>query len=116
MPLVDGGQTPIASGGWGISPQTPAAPPPHCGFLATRQHKEEFTAHFCRPPFVLAFGFKRVWNVWQRRQEDVLIHKRCMIRPKVFHPVILKQKNYLKKSSYLHQPHFGFGRDEFFFS
>ena len=46
-------------------------------------------------------------------EEDVLIHKRCIIRPKVFHPVILIQKNYLKKSFYLHQPHFG--RDEFFF-
>ena len=29
-------------------------------------------------------------------EEDVLIHKRCIIRPKVFHPVILIQKNYLK--------------------
>ena len=29
-------------------------------------------------------------------EEDVLIHKRCTIRPKVFHLVILIQKNYLK--------------------
>ena len=46
-------------------------------------------------------------------EEDVLIHKRCIIRPKVFHPVILIHKNYLKKSFYLDQPHFG--RDEVFF-
>ena len=45
-------------------------------------------------------------------EEDVLIHKRCIIRPKVFHPVILIQKNFLKKSFHLHQSHFG--RDEAF--
>ena len=47
-------------------------------------------------------------------EEDVLIHQRCMIRPKVFHPVILIEKNYLKKSFYLLQSHLGFGRDEVF--
>ena len=49
-------------------------------------------------------------------EEDVFIHKRCIIRPKVFHPVILIKKNYLKKSFHLHQPHFDFGRDEVFSS
>ena len=47
-------------------------------------------------------------------KEDVLIHKRCIIRPKVFQPIILLQKNYLK-SFHLHQSHFGFGREEVFF-
>ena len=48
-------------------------------------------------------------------EEDVLIHKRRpIIRPKVFHPVILIQKNYLKKSFHLHQSHFGLGRDKVF--
>ena len=37
-------------------------------------------------------------------EEDVLIHKRCIIRQKVFHSVILIQKNYLRKSFHLHQP------------
>ena len=45
-------------------------------------------------------------------EEDVLIHKRCIIRPKVFHPVTEKLS---QKSFYLHQPHFGFRCDEFFF-
>ena len=49
-------------------------------------------------------------------EEDVLIHKRCIIRPKVFHPVTLIQKSYLKKSFYFHQNQFGFGCDEVFSS
>ena len=27
---------PLASGGWGLCPQTPQAAPPHCELLATR--------------------------------------------------------------------------------
>ena len=70
-PYASGGwkscpQTPIASRGWGIRPQTPQRLP-HRRFLATRQHEEKFTARYCRPPFVLAFGFKYAWNVWQRK-------------------------------------------------
>ena len=48
-------------------------------------------------------------------KEDVLIHKRCIIGPKVFHPVILNTEKLSQKSFHLHQPHFGFGRDEVFF-
>ena len=58
---------PIASGSLGILPQTSVTPSPHFRFLATHLHEEEFTVRYCRPPFTLAFGFKRVWNVWQRR-------------------------------------------------
>ena len=59
-------QTPIASDGWRIRPQTPQRLP-HRRFLATRQHEEKFTARYCQPPFVLAIGFKYAWNVWRRR-------------------------------------------------
>ena len=59
-------QTPIASVGWGIRSQTPQRLP-YRRFLATRLHEEKFTARYCRPPFVLAFGFKYTWNVWRRR-------------------------------------------------
>ena len=104
-------QTPITSGGWGIRPPDPATPPPHRRFLATHLHEEKFTARYCRPPFVLAFSFKYAWNVCE---EDVLIHKRSILRSKVFHLIIIIQKNYLKKSFHLHQSHFG--RDEVFFS
>ena len=48
-------------------PPDHATPPPHRRFLATSLHKEKFTARYCQPPFVLAFGFKYAWNVWQRR-------------------------------------------------
>ena len=30
-------------------------------------HEEKFTARYCRPPFILTFGFKYACNVWQRR-------------------------------------------------
>ena len=70
-PYASGGwgscpQTPIASGGWGICSQTPQRLS-HCRFLATRLHEEKFTARYCQPPFVLAFGFKYTWNVGRRR-------------------------------------------------
>ena len=46
--------------------------------------------------------------------ENVLIQKRCLIRPKAFYPDILIQKTYLKKSFYLHQPTLAFGGDEYY--
>ena len=58
-------QTPIASGGWGIRSR-PHNASPHRRFLATRLHEEKFTARYCGPPFVLAFGFKYTWNAWRR--------------------------------------------------
>ena len=110
-------QTPIASGGWGIRPPDPATPSPHRRFLATRLHEQKFTARYCRPPFVglLAFSLKYAWNVWRRCSHSQTMY--CILRPKVFHLIILIQKNYLKKSFHLHQSHFGFGREEvcFFF-
>ena len=51
----------------GRSAPRPATPPTHRRFLATRLHEEKFTARYCRPSFVLAFGFKYAWNVWRRR-------------------------------------------------
>ena len=58
-------QTSIISGGWGIRSQTPQRLP-YRRFLATLLHEEKFTARYCRPPFVLAFGFKYTWNVWRK--------------------------------------------------
>ena len=34
---------PLASGGWGLRPQTPIAAPLHCEFLATRLEPELYT-------------------------------------------------------------------------
>ena len=71
IPYASGGwescpQTPIASDGWKIRSQTPQRLP-HRRFLATRLHEEKFTVRYCRPPFVIAFGFKYTWNVFRRR-------------------------------------------------
>ena len=57
-------QLPLVVGGSATRPHNAS---PHRRFLATRLHKEKFTARYCRPPFVLAFGFKYTWNVWRRR-------------------------------------------------
>ena len=70
MPPVAGGlaprpQLPPVVGG---SAPRPCNTFPHRRFLATRLHEEKFTARYCQPPFVLAFGFKYTWNVWQRRR------------------------------------------------
>ena len=71
--------TPYASGGWGTFrrphlppmvgdlPPDPSIAPPHCRFLAKCLHEEKYTACYCRPPFILAFGCKYAWNVWRRR-------------------------------------------------
>ena len=90
MPPVAGGLAhwpqllPVVEG----SAPRPHNASPHRRFLATHLNEEKITARYCRPPFVLAFGFK--------------------------YTVILIQKNYLKKSFHLHQSHFGFGRDDVF--
>ena len=47
-------------------------------------------------------------------EEDVLIHKRCIIRPKVFHPVVLTQKNYLKNPSIWTNPTLALAAMRFF--
>ena len=116
-PCASGGwrscpQTSIASGGWGICPQAPQHLP-HRRFLATRLHEEKFTARCCWPPFVLAFGFNMPGTFGK---EDVLIHKRCIIRPKIFHPVILIQKNYLKNPFICTNPTLALAAMRFFIS
>ena len=77
--LGDPTPTPYTFGAGGLSPRPqlplvvgksapiPATSPTHRRFLATRLHEENFTARYCRPPFVLAIGFKYAWNVWRRR-------------------------------------------------
>ena len=42
----------------GSDPRLPQRP--HCRFLASGLHEEKFTVRYCRPPFILAFGFKYV--------------------------------------------------------
>ena len=103
-------QTPIAPVVGGSAPR-PRNAPPHCRFLAMGLHEEKFTARYCRPPFILTFGFKYAWNVWRRRcsHSQTVYNTAKSISPGNTYI----QKNYLKKSFYLHQPHFG--RDEFFF-
>ena len=112
-PYASGGwgpcpQTPIASGGWGIHPQTPQRPPPHRRFwlrACTKKNLLHVTAGL-HLYYLLVLNMRGTFG-----EEDVLIHKRCIIRPKAFHPVILMQKNYLKKFFHQHQNHFGLGRD-----
>ena len=70
-----------------------------CYDCSSHPAEEVFTARYCRPAFTFASGF----HVFKMSGiEDGLIQKRCIIRPKVFHPVILIQKTYLKKSFHLH--------------
>ena len=115
MPPVAGGlaprlQLPPVVGGSAPRPRNAS---PHRRFLATSLHEEKLTARYCRPPFVIAFGFKYARNVWQRR---------CSHSQTVYNTAksistdntVLLQKNYLK-SFHLHQSHFGFGREEVFF-
>ena len=61
--LPPGPQLPPVVGGYAPRPHNAS---PHRRFFSTRLHEEKFTARYCRPPFVLAFGFKYTWNVWQR--------------------------------------------------
>ena len=53
----------------GDSPPDPATPPTShpLQIFGYAPHEEKFTSRYCRPPFVLAFGFKYAWNVWRRR-------------------------------------------------
>ena len=49
--------------------------------------------------------------------KDVLIHKRCIKynTAKSISPWNTYTENLSQKILYLHQPHFGFGRNDFFF-
>ena len=97
LPPVVGGSTP-----------RPRNAPPHRRFwlrACTKKNLLHVTAGL-HLYYLLVLNMRGTFG-----EEDVLIHKRCIIRPKAFHPVILMQKNYLKKFFHLHQNHFGFGRD-----
>ena len=74
--------------------------------------EEKFTAHYCRHPFILAFDFKHAWNVWRRRcsHSQTVYNTAKSISPGNTYTEKLSQKPF-----HLHQSHFGFGRDEFFF-
>ena len=74
--------------------------------------EEKFTARYCRHPFILAFDFKYAWNVWRRRcsHSQTVYNTAKSISPGNTYTEKLSQESF-----YLHQPHFGFGRDEFFF-
>ena len=103
--------TPYASGGWGSAPRPPQRPP-HCNFLVTGMLEEKFTARYCRHPLILAFDFKYAWNVWRRRcsHSQTVYNTAKSISPGSTYTEKLSQKSF-----HLHQPHFGFGRDEVFF-
>ena len=69
MPPVAGGLAPRPQllpvvGGSAPRPRNASHPLQIFGYAP---HEEKFTARYCRPPFVLAFGFKYTWNVWRRR-------------------------------------------------
>ena len=68
MPPVAGGlaRRPQLPPVVGIRPQTPTTPPPIADFWLRACMKRKFTAHYCWPTFILAFGFKYAWNVWRR--------------------------------------------------
>ena len=115
MPPVAGGLAPRPHlpplvGGSAPRPRNTS---PHRRFLATRVHEEKFSAGYCRPPFVLAFAFKCTWNVWRRRcsHSQTVYNTAESISPGNTYTEKLSQKSF-----YLHQSHFGFGRDEFFLS
>ena len=114
MPPMAGGlaPTPIAFGGWGIRPQTPATSPLHCKFLVTGMLEEKFSARYCRQLFKLAFDVKYAWNVWQRRcsHSQTMYNTAKSISSSNTYTEKLSQKSF-----HLHQPNFGFGHDEVFF-
>ena len=113
MPPVAGGLAPDSNClRWlGDPPPDPATSPPHCKFLVTGM-LEKFTARDYRHPFILAFDFKYVWNVWRRRcsHSQTVYNTAKSISPGNTYTEKLSQKFF-----HLHQPHFGFGRDEVFF-
>ena len=96
----------------GDPPPDPRNVPPHCKFLVTGMLEEKFTARYCRHPFILAFDFKYAWNVWRRRcsHSQTVFNTAKSISPGKTYTEKLSQKSF-----HLHQPHFGFGRDEVFF-
>ena len=99
--------TPIASGGWGIRPQTPATSPPIANFWLRACLKKNLQHVTAGIHFILAFDLKYVWNVWRRR---------CSHLQTVYNTAGNTYTDKLsQKSFHLHQPHFGFGRDEVFF-
>ena len=114
MPPVVGGlaprpQLPPLVGG---SALWPLKRPPHCRFLAMGVHEEKFTARCYRSPFRLTFGFKYAWNLWRRRCSHL---QTVYNTAESISPGNTYTENFSQKSFYLHQPHFGFGRDEVFF-
>ena len=115
MPPVAGGLAPDPNClRWlGDPPPDPRnVPPSHCKFLVTGMLEEKFTARYCRHPFILAFDFKCAWNVWRRRcsHSQTVNISATSISPGNTYTEKLSQKSF-----HLHQPHFGFGRDEVFF-
>ena len=113
MPPVAGGLAPDPNCfQWlGDPPPDPRNVPPHCRFLVTGMLEEKFTARYCRHPFILAFDFKYAWNVWRRRCSH---SQTVYTAAKSISPGYYTEK-LSQKSFHLHQPHFGFGRDEVFF-
>ena len=96
----------------GDPPPDPRYVPPHCRFLVTGLLEEKFTARYRRHPFILAFGFKYAWNVWRRRCS--YLQTMYNAAKSISHGNTYTEK-LSQKSFHLHQPHFGFGRDEVFF-
>ena len=114
MPPVAGGLAPDPNClRWlGNPPPDPRNVPPHWKFLVTGMLEEKFTARYCRHPFILAFDFKYAWNVWRRRcsHSQTVYNTAKSISPGNTYTEKLSQKFF-----HLHQPHFSFGCDEFFF-
>ena len=113
MPPVAGGLAPDPNCFQWLEdpPPAPATSPPHCRFLVTGMLEEKFTASYCRHPFILAFDFKYAWNVWRRRCSHL---QTVYNTAKSISPGYYTEK-LSQKSFHLHQPHFGFGRDEVIF-
>ena len=96
----------------GSAPIPPQHPSPHCRFLATGLQEEKFIACYSWPPFILAFGFKYAWNVWRRCSHSQTVYNTA----KSISPCNTYAEKLSQKTFYLHQPHFGSGRDEVFSS
>ena len=77
----------------GIRPQTPTTPPPSADFWLRACMKRKFTARYCRPQFILAFGFKYAWNVWRRCSHSQTVYNTAKsISPGNTHTGKLSQK------------------------
>ena len=114
MPPVVGGLAPDSNClRWlGDPPPDPRNVPPPIANFWLRVLEENLTARYCRHPFILAFDFKYAWNVWRRRcsHSQTVYNTAKSISPGNTYTEKLSQKSFQ-----LHQPHFGFGRDEVFF-